>query len=344
MNQLKQLSAAIIFSIILSSCSLYKSTPKHYTLDEVIQLTETKGIHAIIHGADHERKLYVISWSSPENFFNRYNLVISPTSSSIYQQFSTLNRGDRVLIKGKVNKNRGQAHIEVSQLTKTKKYDPKIEHTAGQYFPKTQLPGKLLEQSSETFYLHATDESGSVLVLEYGDTIVPMIVKNPELSKDLYRGDYVKLSYKIHTSEDKRRPTHLYLDSSAETPVEVLDPVVKLHDQELTLKGRLVMFPKSPTINRNIFAVEVHWDKMKNQAPRYFTILPKDFTSENFKNMLKKLQDSWDKNKDSIYKGRSKYINTAVTIEVSGSGNVVSQNQANPQIFTAIDKIKLTEK
>ncbi|MCM8532597.1 MAG: hypothetical protein NE330_15635 [Lentisphaeraceae bacterium] len=344
MNQLKQLSVAILFTIFFTSCSLYKSTPKHYTLDDVIRSTETKGIHAIIHGADHERRLYVVSWSSPENFFNRYNLVISPTTSSISQQFATLNRGDRIFIQGKVNKNRGQAHIEVSKMTKTKKYDPKVKHTAGQYFPKTQLPGQLLDKSTETFYLHATDESGSVLVLEYGDTIVPMIVKKTELAKDLYRGDYVELSYKIHASEDKRRPTHLYLDSSVENPVKVLDQVVKLHDKELTIKGRLVMFPKSPTINRNIFAVEVHWDKMKNQAPRYFTILPKDFTSKNFKAMLKMLQESWDKNKDSIYKGRSKYINTAVTIEISGTGNVVSKNQANPQIFTAIDKIKLTEK
>ena len=55
----------------------------------------------------------------------------------------------------------------------------------------------------------------------------------------------------------------------------------------INLEGRLVMFPKSPTINRNIFAIEVPY---LGKPARYFTILPKSFEGDNFKNLLEKIQ------------------------------------------------------
>jgi hypothetical protein len=313
---------------------------KSYSVEEVIEAISREGVYAIVHGADHVRKLYIVSWSSPSNFFNRYNFVITSDSPEIRKEIAKLKRGDRIKVQGKVDVNKGQAHFVIKKFELNKKYDSKVKHTAGEFSRKTKMPEELLNKKREVFYVHATDESGKVIVLEYGDTIVPMIVKNPELTKDLYRGDYVDLAYTIRKSEKNYRATHIVLDGTAKEPVKVLDSIVKLHDQELNYEGRLVMFPKSPTINRNIFAIEVAWQD-KTKAPRYFTLLPRDFTLEKFEEILKKLQTAWDAGAESIYKGRNKYIHTKLRVKIKGRGNVVSENQANPQIFADIEDLQI---
>ena len=111
-----------------------------------------------------------------------------------------------------------------------------------------------------------------------------------------------------------------------------------LHEKEIELEGRLVMFPKSPTINRNIFAIEVPY---VGKPPRYFTILPKSFENDNFKKLLGKIQNHWDANPQKIYKGRNKYIHLELICKAKGKGNVVSPNQANPQIFTTIEELHI---
>lgn len=332
-------SLLLITAIFFTSCKSFPHGDDDYSLEEVVENIPEKGINAIVHGADHKRKLYVISWSHPKNFFNRYNFVITPKNPVVKETITKLNRGDRLFLKGTVNMNRGQGHIEVTELAIKKVYDPKVKHTAGKHERKTELPGDLKDKSEEVFYLHATDMNGKILILEHGDTIVPMMVKNPKLTEKLYRGDYVKLAYKIHESDDPRRATHLYLNEKAKEPVKVLDSIVKLHDQEIEYEGRMVLFPKSPTINRNIFAIEAYWPKDKSKAPRYFTLLPKDFTTEKFEALLKKLQDNWDANPDGVFMGRNKYIHQKLRIKVKGKGNVVSENQANPQIFTNIEDL-----
>jgi hypothetical protein len=236
--------------------------------------------------------------------------------------------------------NRGQAHLVIEKFKFKKAYKDGVTHSDGEFARDTKLPGDLVNKKRALFYVHATSQGGKVLVLEYNDTVVPLIVKNPDLTKDLYRGDYIDLAYKIQRSDVGYRATHLLINESDPEPVKILDAVVKLHDKDLHLEGRMVMFPKSPTINRNIFAVERHWNNGAG-APRYFTILPEDFKGDKFKNLLKKMQTAWDEMPDKIYKGRNKYIHTQYRLSIKGKGNVVSENQANPQIFTKIDDLKI---
>ena len=333
----------LIAVLFLNACKSFPYENKKYTLVEVSEAATTQGVYAIVHGADHVRKLYIVTWSSPNNFFNRHNFVITSKDASIRKEFTALNRGDLIKIQGDVDMNRGQAHFVIDKFELKKKYDSKVKHTAGEFSRKTKMPEELLAKKREVFYVHAIDRKAHVLVLEFGDTIVPMIVKNGQLIEQLYRGDYVDLAYRIHQSKFNYRATHIILDEKVAEPVKVLDAIVKLHKQEVSYEGRLVMFPKSPTINRNIFAVEVHW-RNKNVAPRYFTLLPKDFTTENFKALLKKLQTAWDSQPDKIFKGRNKFIHTQLRVSVKGTGNVVSENQANAQIFTTIKDLQILNK
>ena len=326
-------------TLLMTSCKTFPHSKEAYTLDEVINAAETQGIYGLIHGADHDRKMYVISWSHPKDFFNRYNLVMAPNSRELSEKFKTLNRGDRIFIKGDVRLNRGQGHVLVNEMKIGKRFVPKADHSAGEFTRNTELPGDLLTKDREVFYVHATDGGNTLLVLEHGDAMVPMIVKRPDLVKDVYRGDYVELAFKIDKSSDNPyRPNHLFLDHEASNPVRILDAVVDLHEKEIELEGRLVMFPKSPTINRNIFAIEVPY---VGKPPRYFTILPKSFENDNFKKLLGKIQNHWDANPQKIYKGRNKYIHLELICKAKGKGNVVSPNQANPQIFTTIEELHI---
>ena len=335
------LLASFAFLFSLTSCKTGFPSPdkKENTLEEVIAAAEKQGVYGLIHGADHERRMYVLSWSHPKNFFNRYNLVMAPNSRELVEQFKTLNRGDHVFVQGDVRMNRGQGHVLVNRMDIKKRYVPKADHSAGEFSRMTKLPGDLKDKNREVFYIHATEAGNTLLVLEHGDTIVPMIVKKPELVKDIYRGDYVELAYQIDESSDNPyRPNHLTLDHDAERPVKVLDSALALHDREIKLEGRLVMFPKSPTINRNIFAIEVPY---VGKPARYFTILPKSFENDNFNKLLGKIQDHWDANPQMIFKGRNKYIHLELEVKASGKGNVVSPNQANPQIFTTMEDLQI---
>ncbi|MCM8543366.1 MAG: hypothetical protein NE328_24060 [Lentisphaeraceae bacterium] len=333
------LSLTLFFSLVSCTTSFPSGDREGNTLEEVVAAAEKQGINGLIHGADHERRMYVLSWSHPKNFFNRYNLVMAPNSLELAEQFKTLNRGDRIFIQGDVRMNRGQGHVLVNQMNIKKRYVPKADHSAGEFSRMTELPGDLKNKSREVFYIHATEAGNTLLVLEHGDTMVPMIVRKPELVKDLFRGDYVELAFKIdRSSSNPYRPNHLTLDHEADRPVKVIDSVVDLHDKEISLEGRLVMFPKSPTINRNIFAIEVPY---VGKPARYFTILPSSFEGDNFKNLLAKIQSHWDANPQLIFKGRNKYIHLELECKAKGKGNVVSPNQANPQIFTSIDDLHI---
>ena len=332
-------SFALLFSLTSCKTTFPASDKDGNTLAEVIAAAEKQGVYGLIHGADHERRMYVLSWSHPKNFFNRYNLVMAPNSRELAAQFKTLNRGDRIFVQGDVRLNKGQGHILVNKMDIKKRYVPKADHSAGEFTRMTKLPGDLATKTREVFYVHATHGDNSLLVLEHGDTMVPMIVKKTDLVKDIYRGDYVELAFKIDESSDNPyRPNHLTLDHNADRPVRVLDAVLDLHDKEISLEGRLVMFPKSPTINRNIFAIEVPYI---GKPARYFTILPSSFEGDNFKNLLAKLQSHWDANPQKIFKGRNKYIHLELECKAKGKGNVVSPNQANPQIFTKIDDLHI---
>ncbi|NQZ59742.1 MAG: hypothetical protein HRT88_20005 [Lentisphaeraceae bacterium] len=323
---------------LLSSCKSFPHTSTKYTLKQVSAVAGEKGINALIHGADQSQRMYVASWSNPQSFFNRYNFSIYPGNRQVAQSLAQVKRGDRIFIKGEIEKNGGQPHMKVEHMEIKKAYEPQIKHPAGHFERRPALLATLKNKRRETFYIHAVENEGNILVLEYGDTVIPMIVKNNELTKNLYRGDYVRIAYKINISD--KRPTHLTFNHQAKDPLQVKSSIVKLHEKEVNYEGRLVMFPKSPTINRNIFAVEVKWQDGK-LASRYFTILPKDFTGENFAEILKKLQTTWDKYPQAVFKGRNKYIHHKIRVQVKGKANIVSENQANAQIFADIDNVVL---
>ena len=174
--------------------------------------------------------------------------------------------------------------------------------------------------------VRAIGAGGKVLVVEYKDGVLPIFVEAPDYTQGLFRGDIVRLNYTIQARPE--RPTHLKLNLEAEQPLEVLDAMVEWHQQEKTLAGKLVKFPQSPQISLDVYAMEVETQGIK----RTVTLINFDDINE-FQNIQKKLADLWDSNLATAVSGRNMLINPEVIIEASGQVNVVSPEQANPQIL-----------
>ncbi|MGD1917975.1 MAG: hypothetical protein ACFCAD_03275 [Pleurocapsa sp.] len=65
---------------------------------------------------------------------------------------------------------------------------------------------------------------------------------------------------------------------------------------------------------------------------RYFTLINFDNMTE-FNRIRQKLAKIWDENSETAISGRNKLINPEVTIEAQGIANIISTEQANPQIL-----------
>jgi superoxide dismutase len=101
------------------------------------------------------------------------------------------------------------------------------------------------------------------------------------------------------------------------------------------------MFPKSPEIIFNVFAVLQEKTKGFN---RQFTIVNFE-DMEAFKAAREKLQKAWDAHPNDYVNGRNKLVSTKVRVRVKGIYNQVSVNQANPQVLIkSADDITIIDK
>ena len=121
----------------------------------------------------------------------------------------------------------------------------------------------------------------------------------------------------------------------------LLDAISTLHEKSLSLSGTLVLFPRSPVISMDVWAIQVEG---LGGMSRYFTLV--NFTEEDgeFKELKKidaRLREFWNQNPGGVYKGRNKYLNLKVKIKVSGTANIISPRQANPQIELTAKDINL---
>lgn len=303
------------------------------TYDDIEKsLTSAEGLVAEVHGADQNSGLYVLAVRNPENFFDFINLPIvadygSQNYVDVKEKMGTLDRHDFVRVRGKIHQGMDtpQKHALINSLEVVRKFDggfagyPDYEH-------EVKLPGDLLTKNTAIVKVHAVAHGGKMLVVEYKDTNVPVMVANVELTKNLYRNDKIEIQYDI--SPMPRKPTHLILRSEP-TAVRVLDSLVVQHGQPIEHCGDLVMFPKSPMVVFNVFAI------MKDIGDGLF----RSYTLINFEDrdlfsaLREKAQKFWDEHPAGILRGRNYYVNPGIRACAKGTINVVDPSQANPQII-----------
>ncbi|MGB7415178.1 MAG: hypothetical protein WA902_13320, partial [Thermosynechococcaceae cyanobacterium] len=302
--------------------------PEAYQGLEAAKLTgelEGTGLVGSIHGAAADVNLFVLSVRDPESFFKHREFSLLARDDQARNVLSQMNRHDRVCVQGSLTQNPSpQPHISLKSVQV-------LEHWAGlddypSYEHSAKLPKELQSQSSFVGKVHAIGAEGKILVMEYKDGVLPIYVQTPELTKDLYRGDIIRLAYKIQ--QLPQQPTHLQLDPDAKQPVEVLDAIASLHNQPKTFSGKLVKFPQSPQIKFDVYAIEVETYGVN----RTFTLVNFEDMAE-FQKIRDKLSEIWDSHAKTVTTGRNLLINPEVIVEATGNINVVSTEQANPQIL-----------
>jgi hypothetical protein len=293
-----------------------------------------EGLAGWVHAAVKDQLMLVFTWRRPGNFFVNVQLPMASKDPKIVEQIANLRRHDRILIRGEFFKNEAPIeHINVTELKVLEAYQGPEEDYA--YDP--ALPAEIMNGSSLVGKVHIVANGGRVLVVEVGDRVYPVFNDKPELVAGLFRNDKIAIDYNVQFLP--MRPSHLELDTASADPVRVLERIEDGHGTEITLTGPLVMFPESPQIKFNVFALRV---EDSDQVQRNFTIVNfADF--DLFFAIRDKLQEAWDKHIATMTYDRNKFINRSVMLTVRGTKNVVSPDQANPQIMPAsLDDVEIT--
>lgn len=290
----------------------------------------SKGVEGWIHGR--LGSLAVFVYREKGEFFRYALFPLVSHVPSIKAELETLHRHDRIQIKGQfIDNGAPQRHIYVTELVVAERWDGGGGEPVPPYEYEAKIPEDLLTRSDFIGKVHFAAQDGSLVVCEYKDAIVP-VVGILGRANNLYRGDKVKIHFKVQSSP--RRPTHLVLDESSSSPVEVIERLVDLHGRQACVEGSLVKFPKSPEVSFDVYALQ------KTDADGVildYTLVNFD-NPELFKAIREKTATVWDQHEEFIINGRNKLHNPRIFVRACGSLNVVSPSQANPQVL--LDKLE----
>lgn len=289
------------------------------------QLRSKTGVEMEIHGIDNKAVRWVATFRG-KDFFDYQHFSIFSTNPKIRKQIQSLNRHDVVRVRGNIQHGeRPMPHILISNLKIVKKYD----QSTGTYPYPVELPKDILKLNELTVKVHAVHADGKMLVVDYRETTFPVLV-NPTwraTAKALNRGDLIHIRFNI--AKKPTWPVHLEI-SPSEGSIQVLEHMSALHDQFVEAEGAMVMFPKSPQVRFNVFALQ---KDIGFGLTREYTLMTED--SALFATLREQLQAKWDafKELDAPQNGRNKWIQPQLRLRVKGRLNFISPEQANPQIM-----------
>lgn len=291
-------------------------------LDSLKAQLNGDGLGGWVHGAVTEQSMFVFTWRSPDNFFVNIQLPMQSENEEVRAQLASLSRHDYVVLKGDFFDNKAPInHISVTEVVSVKYWDgPSGDHNYA------AIPEEILNQVEATVKVHAVANDGFVLVVEYKDRVFPVFNQNKALVQDLYRNDIIRLKYLASVKDN--RPIHLAVNSRVENPITVLNRIEDGHGEPIELTGDLVMFPKSPQIKFNVYALRI---EDENGLRRNYTLINFE-DADLFFAIRDKLEAAWKSKTETAVYDRNKFINRKIKVTAKGLKNVVAKNQANPQI------------
>lgn len=318
---------ALIFWVIFFSVQALA-----FDLGQIEKELKTSGVAGWVHGAIEGREIFVFTVRNPENFFENWQFPLTSENAAIIKVLAGLNRHDKVLIQGHFIKNKApQVHIDVAQIKVIERHDSQVVREPYQY----QTPlSEVTSRTELTARVHIVEDNGKIMVIEYRDLVIPVFVRDPRdiaVAKTLYRGDKIHLNYQVRSNP--KSPVHLMpvvnKDPKAPAAVTVLERLLPLHGQPLERSGSLVMFPKSPQVIFDVYALLA--EDADGSTIQYTLV---NFENPDlFKAIREKLGATWEANKASAVNGRNKMINRRLKVTAKGIGNMQVYNQANPQIL-----------
>lgn len=307
------------------SCVYHESAYQGLNLSSLSVELNNTGLLGEIHGSVSGEQLYVLSVREPNNFFQFRHFSLISANQKTQEILGKVKRHDQVCLKGKLIDNPSpQPHILVESATIRESWSGLDGRENYKY--EATIPAELKDKTHLVVKVHAINNQGKILVVEYKDRVIPIFVETPELSKDLYRGDLIDISYQIQPFPEK--PTHLTLNLSVKNPLKIVDKLVSRQGKQETLRGKLVKFPQSPQLKFDVYGIEV----ITQGIPRYFTLVNFEDIKE-FEKIRLKLAQIWNNHLNTVKTARNFLVNPNVTIEAQGKINIISPQQANPQIL-----------
>lgn len=307
------------------SCVYHPEVYQGVNLSNLSDELENTGLLGEIHGTVPEENIFVFAVRDPDNFFDFQHFSVIPGNKQTQETLKQVGRHDQVCLQGKLIKNPSpQPHIVVQSAVVTESWQGLAGYKGYEY--QADIPEEIKYRNHAIFKVNFVNNEGKILVVEYKDKVLPIYVKNIELTKDLYRRDLIDLSYKIQPWPGY--PTHLNLTLNTENPLKTVDRLVDKHNIDTKLTGKLVKFPQSPQIQFDVYAIEV----ITEGLPRYYTLVNFEDIKE-FETIREKLANIWNSNLSTVESGRNFLINPNIMMEAQGKINVVSPQQANPQIL-----------
>jgi hypothetical protein len=291
---------------------------------------KSTGVEGWVHGR--LGTLAVFVYREKGDFFRYAHFPVVSHIPGVKAELERLARHDKIRIKGEFIENGApQKHIYVTELQTLERWDGGGGNPVPPYEYEAKIPEELMGRSEFIGKVHFAAQDGSMVVCEYKDVVIP-VVGIPGRANNLYRGDKVKIHFKIQSIP--RRPSHLVLNDEVASPVEVLERLVDLHDKFACVEGTLVKFPKSPDVSFDVFALQ---RTDNDHVTLDYTLVNFD-NVELFKEIRQKSAAAWDAHPESVINGRNKLHNPRLHVKACGTLNVVAPSQANPQIL--IDKIE----
>jgi hypothetical protein len=344
--------------------------PKNMLPENLLKTFQTQGLKGRIHAAIPSQNLYLFTYRNPQNFFDSIYCSVLAQSSEAKSGLTKLHRNDGVILKGsQILFNNKLPHLLVESVEPYDFYTPSsnplllplhatdkpVENSA----IKNHLTSPQIKSQQGYFLVHAVLEGGQIVVLESSNReilMLPIKSSSPLLkyTRSLWRGDAILIS-SYETLPFPPRPHHLKITGNPKHPekaIQVIDRVQNKHQQKITVEGRLILFPKSPLINRDVWAIEsLETQRLKTQSvidttspqfpPRYYTLV--NFETQGLQIRIdEKLKTLWQNAPGHVEDLRHKYGKPNLIIKVSGRFNIVDPNQANAQlVISELNEISL---
>ncbi len=289
-----------------------------------------------IHAAVHGRGLYVFTYRKPNDFFSFADFPLEATTDAVASRLLNLKRHDAVMLKGRFKVNAAPIHhIELEDFQLVTPYV--ADETAPPRMPEATIPDDLLGATELIGKVHAVNDDGRIFVIEYKDAVIPVFVPIANLTGGLYRNDKIHLVFQFAMTPP--RPTHLWLDTAAAKPLEVMERLLDLHGKPFTAEGTLIRFPQSPQIITDVYALQV---TDTDGVSREYTLL-NDRDPTIFAKIHDKLAAAWKMRPAQVIDGRNKLSNPSIKVKAVGTFNLISPNQANAQILLdSADNVTVT--
>ncbi len=310
-----------------------ENTNQEIDMDCIEAQLKGEGLGGWVHASVDDQMVFVFTWRKPGSFFTNVQLPMFSEDPQVLKQLQSLGRHDQVILKGEFFQNEAPLrHIKVSEVKVVKAFSG----PSGDYEYSPDVLTEILNSNKMIAKVHIVANGGRVLVVEKEDRVLPVFNKDPKLTENLFRNDKIELQYQVRLLP--QQPSHIQVDEDAANPIRVIERIEEGHGEPFEITGPLVMFPKSPQIIFNVFAVR---EQDSDGIHRNYTVINFE-DMDLFEKIRQNFQKAWDQAKDSAEYDRNKFINRKIQVTVRGLKNVVSPTQANPQVVPSqIDDIEI---